>query len=307
MGKTDDFPSRPYRDDDDLAALLDLVAHANSDRTRTPDWHTGDVLWQMYRSPSFDPTSNVRLWHTDEGVLAGFAWRDGAGAAVLQRHPGHDRNVVLEDAMLMWAADNWAERAQGGTGRLLTTYARDRDGAWLERLMKNDFAVTDKHLYYRMERDLTIPIPDNTPPSGAVVRPINPESELEERVSLHREVWANSTATPDSYRRMRAVPGYAADIDIVAVMPDGAFASYCICWFDPVSSSGEFEPVGTRAAYRRQGLGKAVVEEGLRRLRSRGARTALVYCSGMNPAAQALYESVGFQIADRERAYTRVW
>jgi mycothiol synthase len=307
MSDIGNFPSRPYRGDDDRAAVLDLVARANVDQTRTPYWNTGDVLWQMYRGPSFDPTANIRLWHTEGGALVGFAWREGPGAAVLQRHPDQYGNAAFEDVMLAWMLDNWAEPGADGTARSLTTYAIDNDDEQIAQLERHGFAVTGEHLYSRMERDLSIPIPDRAPPSGAVVRPIDPDSELEERVALHREVWANSAMTPDSYRRMRAVPGYSPDLDIVAVLPDGAFAAYCICWLDPASGSGEFEPVGTRAAYRRQGLGKAVVEEGLRRLRSRGARTAIVYCSGMNPAAQALYESAGFAVTDRERAYTKVW
>jgi mycothiol synthase len=301
------FPSRSYRGDDDLAAMLDLVARANVDQTRTPYWHTGDVLWQMYRGPSFDPTTNIRLWHTDDGALVGFAWREAPGAAILQCHPDQYRNPGLEALMLAWIIDNWSVPGGSGTPRSLTTYALDSDDEQIAWLGQHGFAVTGEHLYFRMERDLTAPIPDGAPPSGAVVRPIDPERELEERVALHREVWTNSAVTPDSYQRMRAVPGYSPDLDIVAVLPGGAFASYCICWFDAVSGCGEFEPVGTRAAYRRQGLGKAVVEEGLRRLRSRGARSALVYCSGMNPAAQLLYQSAGFAITDRERAYTKTW
>jgi ribosomal protein S18 acetylase RimI-like enzyme len=306
VGNTDDFSSRPYRNDD-LPALLDLVARANVDQTRTPYWNTGDVLWQMYRGPAFDPTANIRLWHADDGALAGFAWREAPGAAIVERHPHWYRNPGLEALMLAWTIDNWAKSGEDGKPPSLTTYALDSDDEQIARLEAQGFAVTGGHLYSRMERDLTAPMPDTVPPSGAIIRPINPESELEERVALHREVWANSAVTPDSYRRMRAVPGYSPDLDIVAVLPDGAFASYCICWFDPVSGRGEFEPVGTRAAYRRQGLGKAVVEGGLHRLRSCGARSALVYCSGMNPAAQALYESAGFAITDRERAYAKVW
>ena len=57
MNNTVNFPSRPYRGDEDRAAVLDLVARANVDQTRTPYWHTGDVLWQMYRSPAFDPAA----------------------------------------------------------------------------------------------------------------------------------------------------------------------------------------------------------------------------------------------------------
>jgi mycothiol synthase len=307
MSNTGNFPSRPYRGDDDRAALLDLVARANVDQTRTPYWHTGDVLWQMYRSPDFDPTARIRLWHTDDGALIGFAWRDGTGSAVLQQHPGHYHNVLLEDTMLGWVIDAWSEPGDDGTTRSLTTYGLDHERAWLDRLARDGFTPASGHLMCRMERDLIDPMPESAPPHGAVIRPINPDSELEERVALHREVWTNSAVTPDSYRRMRAVPGYSPDLDIVAILPDGAFAAYCICWFDPVSRCGEFEPVGARAAYRRQGLGKAVIEEGLRRLRTRGAQRALVYCHGTNPAAQALYESAGFAVTDRERAYTKEW
>jgi len=66
---------------------------------------------------------------------------------------------------------------------------------------------------------------------------------------------------------MRGIPGYTPELDLVAVSADGTFASYCICWLDPVSKIGEFEPVGTRAAYRGKGLGKALMLAGLRRLK----------------------------------------
>src|SRR5260370_16364202 len=102
---------------------------------------------------------------------------------------------------------------------------------------------------------------------------------------------------------MRGVAGFRADVDLVAVLPDGAFAAYAICWFDPVNHSGLFEPVGTGAAFRRRGLGKAVVCEGLRRLRATGARTAIVCCTGGNAAARALYEAAGFRIVDPQPPY----
>jgi len=301
------FRSRFYDGESDLVAVLALVAAANTDQTRTPYWHVGDVLWQMFRGHDFDAAARIRLWHTDDGALAGFAWRDAAGSAVLQQHPAHYQNRRLEDAMLRWVSDHWAEPVDDGRTHSLTTYALDSDRGWRERLISEGFIEMGEHLMCRMERELSAPIPETAPPDGAVIRPIDPESELAERVALHRDVWTNSAVTADSYRRMRSAPGYVPDLDIVATMPDGAFASYCVCWFDPVSARGEFEPVGTRAAYRRQGLGRAVVYEGVRRLQARGARSAIVYGTGTNLAAQALYVSAGFRITDRERAYRRIW
>jgi ribosomal protein S18 acetylase RimI-like enzyme len=138
------------------------------------------------------------------------------------------------------------------------------------------------------------------------VRNVGGEEEWEERVNLHREVWHPSRVTLDAYRRLQGVEGYAHDLDLMAVSPEGAFGSYCIIWYDPVTQIGEFEPVGTRSAYRKMGLGKAVLREGLRRLRSRGARTAVIYTSDTNEPAVKLYESVGFRIRDRFLQYSRV-
>jgi mycothiol synthase len=135
------------------------------------------------------------------------------------------------------------------------------------------------------------------------VREVGGKEEWEERVETHREVWHPSKVTLDAYRRLREAPGYDPRLDLVAVAPDGTFGSYCICWFDPHSRTGLFEPVGTRSACRGLGLGKAVMHEGLRRLRELGARTAFVLAVHDNEAARNLYESVGFETVNTERLY----
>jgi ribosomal protein S18 acetylase RimI-like enzyme len=100
--------------------------------------------------------------------------------------------------------------------------------------------------------------------------------------------------------------GYRSDLDIVAAAPDGVFASYCICWFDPESRTGQYEPVGTRPAFRGQGIGRAVVIEGLRRLRELGAHLAIVHTNDTNIAAIRLYESAGFRIVSRDYPYRKI-
>jgi mycothiol synthase len=81
------------------------------------------------------------------------------------------------------------------------------------------------------------------------------------------------------------------------------FGAYCLCWYDPVSRTGLFEPLGTRPAHRRLGLGRGVMIEGLRRLRALGSETALVTAFSENRAATGLYESVGFRTVGREHLY----
>ena len=60
---------------------------------------------------------------------------------------------------------------------------------------------------------------------------------------------------------------------------------------------GLFEPVETREDFRRLGLARAVMTEGLHRMRAAGMRTAQVEHDITNAAAAALYESLGFTVA----------
>ena len=64
---------------------------------------------------------------------------------------------------------------------------------------------------------------------------------------------------------------------------------------------GLFEPVETDEGFRRRGLARAVMTEGLHRMRAAGMRTARVEHDITNAAAAALYESLGFSGRVRDR------
>ena len=96
----------------------------------------------------------------------------------------------------------------------------------------------------------------------------------------------------------RLAPSFCPDIDLVAVAPDGTFASYVGVPFDDVNRRGIFEPVCTHPDHRRHGLAQALMQEGLLRLRARGAADVIVETGDME-AANALYASLGFTEAHR--------
>ena len=58
---------------------------------------------------------------------------------------------------------------------------------------------------------------------------------------------------------------------------------------------GLFEPVATHPDFHGKGLGKAVMAEGLRRMKAAGMRRAVVGFDPDNAAALALYTSLGFR------------
>jgi mycothiol synthase len=296
--------SRPYSGDTDLARMRDLIVVASAGE-RPNYWHVGDLLWGMYQNTVFDPFTNIRLWEGDAGELRGFAWFSPPVVIEWEIDPRFGRDEALEAEMLDWGEARRRELFdEGDDERLFMASARDDDPEKIALLARHGFTRDDYHML-NMRRDLDQPIPDQAPPAGFVVRHVGGGEEWAARVETHREVWHPSKVTLDAYRRLRAAPGYIAELNLVAVAPDGAFASYCICWLDPANQTGEFEPVGTRLAFRGKGVGKALMLEGLRRLKAHGARTAIVYSAGDNPASIRLYESVGFRSIARNDYYSK--
>lgn len=120
--------------------------------------------------------------------------------------------------------------------------------------------------------------------------------------------WAGlppSRVTLEAYRRLRTMPGFEPQLDLIVIDPDGNFAANCICWFDPENRCGEFEPVSTRAAYRQRGAGKALMYEGMRRLQALGATRVGANTGYGNDPASRLYESVGFQRVALDYSYVK--
>lgn len=84
-------------------------------------------------------------------------------------------------------------------------------------------------------------------------------------------------------------PNVKLDIKIAAVAPNGNFAAYCGMWYDKEAGYAVIEPVATDPEYRKLGLGKAVVLEGIRRVGELGAKIAFVGSS------QQFYYSIGLR------------
>ncbi len=229
--------------------------------------HVGDLAWGA--NPSrYEP----------EGVLldGGYAFLDGA-----------DWHLGGPDSALPGLVAFARERGQA-------VYALTRETAKVSALRAAGFTPSAEQAYWHLVHDLR----DLAPVTAPVV---TGASDLDTRVALHRAAWEPSRFTREVYDRVRATPPYDPDLDVAVLTPEGAWAAYCIGWYDAGSASGELEPVGTAPAFRRQGYGAAACLAALHRLRERGATTAVVYALDVagNPGPKALYESIGFRAADR--------
>ncbi|PZA08108.1 MULTISPECIES: N-acetyltransferase [unclassified Meiothermus] len=285
------FTSRPYQPPD-LERLCAFLARCHQ-MSAVPDAfiHPGDLVWRTLQDAHYRPERGMRVWETG-GETAGFVWQkqlslDFAAAPWLAR----EQRRALMAAMLAYAERQ--ARAWGLEGRLFTSVSEnDRESA---SVLESAGYARDDDVMYSLERSLREEIPAPQLAEGFGVR--HPEAhELAERVELHREVWHPSRFTLESYLNIRSAPVYRPDLDLVTLTPEGRFASYCVVWYDPLNRVGEFEPVGTRKAWERRGLGKAVLMEGFRRLRKLGAKKAVVYCYEDN---LAFYRSAGFEEFNR--------
>jgi ribosomal protein S18 acetylase RimI-like enzyme len=304
------FASRPYESEDDLLRMQALLVEG---RARTDDWrypHVGDLLFSFFMvACHLEPREHIRLWHAGDRL---------AGYAILGEDPAFDCQVLpeysgrgIEEEALRWAEQRIAElcsRDARRWGGALVSGARQDDPGRIAFLERHGFRPGGEFSEVNMLCLLEGPVPEPVLPDGCQVRCVAEDGELANRAGAQREVWSPWTVGEVSdrdYAAMMRLPGYERDLDVVALAPDGVIAAYVNGWIDPVNRIGDFGPVGTRPAYRRQGLGRAVLLECLRRMQERGMQRVSVSTGVTNLPAIRLYEGVGFRIVNRYLEYIR--
>ena len=303
--------ARQYRGAEDVALLRSLLVSMRAAAGHAC-WHCGDLTWRFFlHSIGHELEQTVRLWLDGRGQVEAFGIvtpRSRAGNLLfdVQVHPHSRRPALLEQVL------GWIESVAAGTvpaPRLLCTDTGvyDVDGEQVAALRAHGFRPTgDEGLL--LVRSLEAPIAVPPLPAGFRLRPVAGPREGFARAQAHRDAFHPSRVTDEAYLRLMATPGYAAAWDLVAEAPDGSVAAFCIVWPDTANRTGEFEPVGTRPAYRRLGLARALLLEGLRRLAEAGAAGAIVGpIDTSDGAALELYRSAGFEPAYHLGTYAREW
>lgn len=261
--------------------------------------HVGDLWWGIYMARYFDPSAELRVWKNGAGAIAGFALVE-SDAMTMQIGLEYRNDAALLDEMVAWGT---AKVVQNGADTLWTK-AYEHDPAMCEALSNRGFERDPDGFYMNYhQRSLLEPLPDFPVREGWSVRNVFLGDEMAERVDVHRDAFAPSRMTLDVYRRIRNAPRYNPGLDLVLVTPQNSFAAFCICWLDQANKVGEFEPVGVREAHQGKGFARQVMAEGLRRLKARGAETAIVYSTSGNPGATRVYEALGMAVVDRACLY----
>jgi GNAT superfamily N-acetyltransferase len=296
---------RLYRSDEqDLPRMLTLLRSRWLEAAPEPDdFHPGDILWQRYMHEDQDSRwfERVLLWDEDDRLLGFTIFYPKNGEIAFCPASGVDGDAALIGQMMQ--ANRALAARLGSDASTLTTGAFPNSA--LERSLLAIGGTSVDEPFYRMN-GLTLHQDDALEaslPDGWIVRPVAGPAAYEGRLAVHWASFPGSKVTRASYSRMREMPGYDLELDLVAVGPDGVIASFAIAWFDAETGTALFEPVGSLPEYRRRGLTRAVLIEGLRRLRERGASRVYVNCLEDSPAAIGLYESAGFRQVRRMQLY----
>jgi [ribosomal protein S18]-alanine N-acetyltransferase len=87
-------------------------------------------------------------------------------------------------------------------------------------------------------------------------------------------------------------------------LPDVQVAAFCSCWV--IADELHINTIAVEASRRRQGLGRALIQQVLAAVAVEGVRRVTLEVRRSNAAALSLYESLGFAVAGvRKRYYTQ--
>lgn len=301
---------RAYRDEDDYWRIRDFLRRvflANGRRERSWQVIRFDY-WRWHGIVNLGHgrlEKDVFLWETNDGQILSVLNSEGPGDAFLQIHPDH-RIVELEEEMITVAEEHLTKPISEGN-RGLRVWADQHDELRQGILKRRGYAKSDWPEFQR-RRPLDPPIPEVEVAEGYTVRSMGEEEEFPQRTWVSWKAFHPDEPDEDYqgwewYANIQRAPLYRRDLDVVAVAPTGEFAAFATVWFDDVTRTGVFEPVGTAKAHWRKGLGKAVMCEGLRRLAKMGATTA--YVGSYTEGAHRLYTSVGFTEYDLSEPWTK--
>jgi ribosomal protein S18 acetylase RimI-like enzyme len=264
----------------------------------------GDLDWRMYRRATVDPSANIRLWEVG-GVLVGFAWFLPNGDLDLLVHPREHCAALVPEMMAWGEARLHTAGDSEQTGRQLHGWALASNEPLCRALRAAGLEPTSA-CYLHLFRELEAPLDAPSLPPDFQVRAVTGLSEAAARASVHRAAFGSNRVSTEVYAHlMRNARHYRPELDVVAVTSEGELAAMALGWLDPDNRVGELEPVGTAPAYRGLGLARAVSQEALRRLRSAGARSSVIYALPENPASVSLYTSLGFRELDRNVGFSR--
>ena len=250
-------------------------------------FYNRDATWQAHRLGA------VQLWENRAGELVAVVNGEGSGEAHLQLHPAY-RALAAE--MVTWAETALAAPTAAGAQRQLEIFVYEYDLPRQALLAQRGYTkLVDGGVTRRLQL-ANRPLERSTIAPGYTLRTTDSTdlADCQRIADLLNAAFNRTFHNALEYQNFtRFAPSFRPTLDLVAVAPDGSFAAYVGIPYDAPNRLGIFEPVCTHPDHRRYGLARALMVEGLQRLKVLDAVDVMVGTGDMIPANR-LYDSLGF-------------
>jgi N-acetylglutamate synthase-like GNAT family acetyltransferase len=258
----------------------------------------GNWLEPTWEYANFHPALDVdhmnhwQIWETDYEIVAfaHYEWHMGEG--FFQFHPEFRH---LREEMLVFAEKFLTGVSSKDGRKYLLAYVNDYDEKLLNLLTIRGYQRKPDEIRPLFRFEITDLFPDINLPDGFRLTSLADECDWSK---VHRVMWRGFNHPGDppsgeeellSRQKMFDTPKARRDLKIAVKAPNGDFVAFCGMFYDDNNQFAYVEPVATDPDYRRLGLGKAAVLEGIRRCAELGAKEAFV------GSDQLFYQAIGFR------------
>jgi ribosomal protein S18 acetylase RimI-like enzyme len=265
-----------------LNRVTKLLQDVRNSHATAGVWESADFQWWWRKARPSDDVEQLFWRDDDTGQTVGAVTRtDWRGSTALDVIALSSCSEDTRNALWMRALELVADTAQ--------VEALVDDGDVLARQMLTSAGFIDT-----LDRGVSAWL------DMSVLPPVSPLADAYELLSRpdHHEPPHHMNSERNGFeveQRLQQTPLYRPDLDLLVVDTDGDVASYGLFWFDPVTTVGFVEPMGTHEHHRRMGLARHVLTAGIGKLIDAGATRVKINYEDDNAASKDLYLSVGFR------------
>jgi GNAT superfamily N-acetyltransferase len=269
-----------------------LIEHYQPDN-RDGNWI--EPAWEyMHHHGLLDVSSltKIGIWEQDGRIVAVAHNELSLGEAFFQFHPSFR---YLREAMLDHSEKHLVGVSRRTGKNYLCAYVNEGDSDFMNLVQSRGYKKDEERTRPVYKFDIPDPFPTIQLPDGYHLKSLADDCNW---AKVNRVLWrgfdhggepASSEEELEDRRKMFDTPKARRDLKIVVEAPDGNFAAFCGMFYEPTHRFAYVEPVATDPEYRRLGLGRAAVLEGIRRCGVLGATIAFV------GSDQAFYQAIGFK------------
>jgi len=289
--------SRAYNSDEDLKSVMTFLREVFNETSSYQNWFPDRFENSHESGGSVHWVGDIRIWEeiddkcTPLRKIVALANPESPNDYFIQVNPAYS---FLEREIFEWIERHRLEKKKDPDKKEKLGIHTIEGNSVRELLLSElGYKKGETSMYLRL-RPVDLPIPDVGCPESYEIRSVKGRSDYDQLASVIRLVFGHGEwFNAEIYEGITRCSFYKQDLDLVAVAPGGTFASFCTFRMDPISKITNLEPVGTHPNYRKLGLAKALIFEGLKR--AIRYNPALFYVGAANtPAANRLYDSVGY-------------